>query len=99
MKRLEIGGWCVESDEQATRIAAQGKAEGFPEQCGCAQCRNFIAVRSRAYQPEAIVFLAQLGIEPGREEDVTWVGPSESGLQKYSGWFHFVGRLCGLTDG
>ena len=99
MKRLEIGGWCIESDEQATRIAAQERAEGFPEQCGCAQCCNFIAVRSQAYPPEAIAFLAQLGIEPGREEDVTWVGPSESGLQKYSGWFHFVGRLRGQTDG
>lgn len=99
MKRLELGGWCIEFDADGTRAAFSDRPAGFPEECGCPHCLNFIAVRSQAYPEETVSFLATLGLEVDREEHVAWIGPAESGLQLYSGWFRFIGRLCSIHDG
>ena len=60
-------------------------------------CRNFAALRDRAYPPEVLALLDQLGVDPRKEAEAThfWqVQPGRPGDLHIYGWFlHFVGRV------
>ena len=94
MKRLTIGPWAIEVDADATRRELYAKAVSGPEQCGCLDCRNFIAAREVIYADEVLLVLQSMGIDHTREPEVYSAGPDlASGDLIYSGWFPFVGRI------
>lgn len=93
MNRIELDGWILECDVEATRRAYEKIPLGDPEQCGCLACRNFVAVRTMAYPKTAVRLYERLGIRTDREAETYRAGPSEEGGQLYGGWHHFVGRV------
>ena len=93
MTKFELGDQLVSYDTEATAAAYSEISNGGAERCGCAYCRNFIPQRARAYPPEFINLLSQLGIDFAKEGEVFHYGPSNGASQLYGGWFYFVGRL------
>lgn len=91
---VELGGWILECDPEATRRAYAQISTGDPETCSCSYCRNFVATRSAAYPDGALQLYAQLGVSPDREAEVYELGPPTSGPGRlYGGWHHFVGHV------
>ena len=94
MDRIEIAGWLLECDPDATRRALTEVPAGAPEACGCLHCRNFAAARDDVYGPDLRILLTQLGVPADREAEVYDCGPAERfGYRRAGGWFHFVGRI------
>jgi hypothetical protein len=91
-ERLQIGGYEIEYDRDATAAAYSVISIPGPEGCGCAYCRNWIAGRERAVHSEALALLSKLGI-PANGEIEVYEYPGGSKPHGYGGWYMFVGRL------
>jgi hypothetical protein len=89
-ERLEIGGYVLEYDREATaaaRIAVPG-----PEACGCWYCRNWVAGRERLVPASVVDLLTRLGAPLAGEIEV-WEVPDEQHPHLYGGWYMLVGRV------
>jgi hypothetical protein len=94
----KILDWVIDVDVAATRAAYATIESGRAAGCDCADCRNFVLVRSRVY-PEAFVKFAQsAGIDLEREVELACSCLVGTGATEYSGLFHLVGRLDGPAD-
>lgn len=91
--RVELGGWVLDCDVEATRRAYAQMESGDCNQCTCLPCRNFVAARALAYPEAGLRLYEQLGIRPDREADADELGPSDARGRLYYGWHHFVGRV------
>lgn len=91
-EQLESDGWSLAFDAEATRAAYAVSNRGA-HVCRCAYCRNFVAVRDRAYPRSFVALLSRLGVDPHKEAEVTELGQTHSGRHLYSGFYHFVGEV------
>jgi hypothetical protein len=90
--QLQIGGYELEFDQDATAACYASVRVPGPEACGCADCRNWVAARQQVLPPEMRQLLAQLGIPADGEIEVMETpGPSQPHL--YSGWYFVVGSI------
>ncbi len=90
--QLQIGGYEVEFDRDATVTCYARVRVPGPEACGCADCRNWIAAREHVLPAEMREVLAQLGIPPDGEIEVA-EAPGLSQPHLYGGWYFVVGRI------
>ena len=94
MNTVQLDGWVLECDVEATRRAYEMLAAAPREKCDCLFCRNFEAARATVYPAEALKFYGQLGVTPSLEVETYERGPAElGGGRLYGGWHHFVGRV------
>lgn len=93
MQSIEFGKWKLLCDPQLTRQAHECIASGGPESCGCRECLNFAAARSRTYPAEVLSLLNRLGIDPRHESEIWHYNRLEPGLHLYGGFFHFAGSI------
>ncbi|HEX6991391.1 MAG TPA: hypothetical protein VF151_05890 [Gemmatimonadales bacterium] len=93
MPVLEIADALLEYDPVATRRAYAQRPAGSPEECGCADCRNFAATRDVAYPAPVRAILEQLGVDPTREAEIWRYNREADGWHRYGGFFHIVGRV------
>ena len=93
MNLLDLPGWRVEYDHEATVAAHSGAPANGPESCVCAPCRNWAATRESLLPREFRELLDRLGIPFDREREVYHNCRLETGLHSYGGWYHFVGRV------
>jgi len=93
MEQVVFGRWRLFCDREATRRAFNYIQIGGPESCGCCYCRNFAAARVQVYPTEVRSFFEDIGIDFSKEAEVYEMGRLESGLRRYGGWFHCVGRI------
>src|SRR5262245_42638734 len=92
-ERLEIGGYVVEYDREATAAAYFHIAVPGPEACGCWYCRNWVAGRERLVPTAVRDLLTRLGIPLAGEIEV-WEVPDEQHQHLYGGWYMVVGRVA-----
>jgi hypothetical protein len=92
MKELRKDDQRILYDSKLTSEAYRTIETGGPEQCGCTYCRNFAAQRHSVYPPSFLALLDELGIEPGKEDEVWGVG-IDSNQALYGGWMYFAGRI------
>lgn len=90
--RLQVGGYIVEHDREATAVAYSRIAVPSPEECGCWYCRNWIAGRELLLPAAVRDLLARLGIPLAGEIEV-WEVPDEQHGHLYGGWYTIVGRV------
>src|SRR5882724_9588172 len=93
MDLLELPGWRVEYDREATVAAHSASPATGPESCGCDPCRNWAATRESVFPGGFRELLELLGVPFGREGEVYHFCRLETGLHSYGGWYHFVGRV------
>jgi len=93
MDTLELPGWKIQFDRDATSAAYRVALQGGPESCGCDSCRNWCASRERLLPVDFRKLLARLGIPFNHEIEVYHNGRLENGLHSYGGWYHFVGNV------
>jgi len=91
-ERLEIGGYVVEYDREATAAAYFRIAVPGPEACGCWYCRNWAAGRERLVPAAVVAMLARLGAPLAGEIEV-WEVPDEQHPHLYGGWYMVVGQV------
>lgn len=96
--RLQINGYELEADPEATagcyaRIRVPG-----PEACGCADRRNWIAAREHVLPSQLRELLSRLGIPINGEIEVAET-PGQSQPHLYGGWYFVVGRILGGERG
>lgn len=96
-ERLEIGGYVIEFDREATTSCYAKIRESGPAMCGCAQCRNWIAGRHESRTPQLLHALESMSIAPDREIEV-YEMPGQLKPHLYSGWYLFVGRIISGTE-
>ena len=90
--RLEIGGYIIEFDREATFTGYSHFAPPEPEKCGCWYCRNWAASREQLIPPTVCELLEVLGI-PRTGEIEVWEVPGESQPHIYCGWYMLVGKM------
>jgi hypothetical protein len=99
---LRIGDQLIRHYRDLTVSAYLQMQIGMPEHCACAMCRNFIAQRSTAYPGFFLDLLAELGIDPTKENEVYSYGAIDDNPRIYEGWLFFAGDLLeqgqGLVD-
>jgi hypothetical protein len=95
LDQLTFKGWTVEFDLAATQSLYAKNLIGAAEQCGCLECRNFIAARNQGlvYPAEIVQLFHTLGIDTARECDLYTTGRTSSGHLEYGGWFDGVGTI------
>ena len=92
---LQIGGYEIEFDRDATAACYSRFRVPGPESCGCAYCRNWIAARKDVLPAEFHELLSQFGI-PANGEIEVWETPGQTQPHFYCGWYYIVGHiLCG----
>lgn len=90
--QLQISGYEIEFDRDATTACYARVRVPGPEACGCADCRNWIAAREHVLPSELRHLLSQFGIPTDGEIEVSECpGPSRPHL--YDGWYFIVGRI------
>ena len=89
---MEIGGYVVEHDREATAAAYSRIAVPGPEECGCWYCRNWAAGREQLVPVAVRDLLARLGVPLAGEIEV-WEVPDERHAHLYGGWYMVVGRV------
>ncbi len=90
--QLQIGGYEIEFDRDATAACYARIRVPGPEACGCAHCRNWIAGRYSNLRAEVRHLLSQFGIPADGEIEV-WECPGQSQPHLYGGWYFIVGRI------
>src|SRR5437870_13890008 len=90
--QLQIGGYEIEFDRDATAACYARIGTPGPEACGCAYCRNWVAAREHILPPEFRHLLSQVGVPANGETDV-WEVPGETQAHFYGGWYFVVGRI------
>jgi hypothetical protein len=90
--RLQIGGYEIEYDRDATAACYARIRVPAPEDCGCAYCRNWVAAREHVLSLEFRDLLSQLAIPTNGEIEV-WETPGQALPHLYGGWYFFVGRI------
>ena len=95
MERVTIESWVIDFDRTATVAAYEAVSVGSAEDCGCAECENWMVQRVHAYPSRFSQLLMTLGIDQRKETDVTgWEGGvAYPGSNRYTGEFAFVGQL------
>jgi hypothetical protein len=93
MTEMWVGDQTIRYDRDATAAIYGNMEYGFPEECGCAFCRNFAVQRNLVYPASFGVLLEQLGIDPNKEGEVFQCMPVEDGCHLYGGWFYLVGEM------
>ena len=93
MDILELPGWKIQFDRDATSTAYRLAPQQGPEFCGCDSCRNWSATRERLLPVGFRNLLAYIGIPFNHEIEVYHNGRLENGLHSYGGWYHFIGRV------
>jgi hypothetical protein len=93
MEHLELPGWKILHDHDATVAAYAKIPTGGAESCGCDPCRNWAASRVRIFPAELRALIERLGIPLDRECEVCHNGRPAPGLHSYAGWYHFVGQV------
>lgn len=90
--RIQIGGYEIEYDRDATAACYARVQVPGPEGCGCADCRNWVAGREHVVSSELRHFLSRFGIPINGEIEVSEC-PGQKMAHLYSGWYFIVGRI------
>lgn len=98
MEAVKFRRWTVYADVIATREAFSLVQKGGSEECSCAYCRNFLAIRHQVYPAEILALFEQLGVDSRKEVEVEYLTRLDSGLHLYNGWLHLVGHLSSDFD-
>jgi hypothetical protein len=98
MQRIDIGRWTLEADPVATASAYASLDKGGADECTCADCQYYRNHRDTILPTALREILDPLGIDFQREAE-TWCVDLGEGQARYSGWFHFFGRLVEGRDG
>jgi hypothetical protein len=93
-----LGDWLYTCDRKATFDAYAREERGGADTCTCTGCRNFVAVRARAFPRTFLEFLDSLGVDPHKDGEVYHYAQRAPGCHEYGGWFHFVGSLDRTGD-
>jgi len=90
---VRVGDQLIRCDSAMTQKAYADITTDSAAECGCSYCRNFITQRATVYPQSFLDFLAQLGIDHTKEDEVFEYGPEENGKRLYGGWFFFTGQM------
>lgn len=90
---IKFQEWTLLCDPEATAQAYAQLDEGGAEECGCAYCRNFAAVRHTVYPQCVLDLLADLGVDYRKEVEVIHFFRERSDRHYYGWWLHAVGRV------
>ncbi|HLA64550.1 MAG TPA: hypothetical protein VK610_08980 [Rhodothermales bacterium] len=93
MQTIEFNGWVLEVDRGATEAAYAEVVASSTAECRCADCLRFDARRSELLHPAARALFRRLGVEEGKEIDLTNFGPDANGLDIWDWLYPFVGRI------
>ncbi len=93
MHHLELPGWQILYDHEATVAAHLKIPTGGARSCDCDPCRNWAASRVPIIPAEFRELLELLGIPLDREREVYHNCRLDSGLHSYAGWYHFIGQV------
>jgi hypothetical protein len=95
---LQIGGYEIEFDRDATAACYSRLRVPGPEACGCAQCRNWFIGRDSILTAEFRCLLSQFGIPTDGEIEV-WECPGHSQPHLYFGWYFIIGLILSGAQG
>lgn len=94
LTKLQLGGYELEFDRDATAVCYARVQVPGPEECGCAYCRNWVAAREQVLPTEFRNMLMQFGIPHNGEIEV-WEATGKTQPHFYGGWYFVVGRILG----
>lgn len=91
MDRHGLFGYCLETDDAATR---DWYAQAGEWDCDCGHCRNFLALARRGALPEpAAPILKAFGIPQQKATHVCELGRAEGGAHLYEFSYRAAGRI------
>ncbi len=93
ISEIAFGPWVVRANAEETRSRYASLREPPGGVCDCDACRNYILVREKAFPPEILSFLVELGIDPWQPYELSHYGRMPSGLHLYNGWHYFCGSV------
>ncbi len=90
---VKFQDWTFEVDRPLTEQTYKAFSGSGAENCGCYNCKNYVAYRNEAFPKEVINLFNDLGIDYKKEAEIFSYDTLPNGLHHMSGWFHFKGRI------
>ena len=87
--------WILSVDKELTQKEYDKINKSSAETCGCENCLKFIAYRKKIFPQEILDLFEQLGINPYKEIEISYMGDIDEYKHYFTGWFHFVGNFTG----
>ena len=93
MTTIQFRDWELIVDKENTQMIYDKIQVDKGASCACKECQYFLLNREQIYPFEIKVLLTNLGINYYKECEVLHYLKDASGMNYYSGWFHFKGRF------
>ena len=90
--------WEFEVDYETTRRTYDLVSRSGAEECGCNNCKNYVACRESVFPKEVITFFSDIGVDYRKEVEITDYQKVPNGLHHVGGWFHFEGQILSGKD-
>lgn len=98
MRKVQFRDWVFEVDSDLTRQTYAKRSSGGTEGCPCNDCKNYRQQKDVAFPGEALELFENVGIDSTKECETFTLEKIPSGLYRYSGWFHFAGKIISGED-
>ena len=95
-RKIVFQDWIFNVDKKLTQEEYSKIKNSSAETCGCENCLKYIASRKKIFPNEILVLFEQLGINPNKEIEVSYLGDIDGYKHYFTGWFHFVGSFIGV---
>lgn len=98
MESIALGKVLVEVDAEETRRIYAQIEKGGAARCGCAYCRNYMALLPEPFPKEVMEFLRRSGIDINKDAEVYEMGETHPGFYSYGGEYYFISQKAPDPD-
>ena len=93
MIKIELSGYQLEIDKEATTNTYKQISSGGCKGCGCDYCKNFSLALSTVFPKEILDFFALAGVDIKKDTEVYEFNEELSGEHLYGGEYHLWGKV------
>lgn len=90
---LEIGGYLLEVDSNATREIYGKISKGGSEECTCNYCKNYLAAIDSVFPKEVEDFFLSAGIDRTKDAEVYEFCEETPGIHHYGGEYYLLAKV------
>ncbi len=95
---IKFRDWAFEVYKDVTEQTYKSISYSGAETCICNNCKNYVAYRAQVFPQEVLELFNDLGIDNGKEVEITTYEILADGRHHIGGWFHFKGKVLAGKD-
>ncbi|RDX35749.1 hypothetical protein DZA50_06100 [Kangiella sp. HD9-110m-PIT-SAG07] len=90
---IEIGGYILELDKEATEKVYKKIRLGGSQECSCDYCKNYIEAIDSIFPEEITIFFDVAGIDKNKDAEVYELCEESPGIHHYGGEYYLLAKV------